>query len=269
MLPSAVEFLRSKTQGASAPGIAIVLGSGLGPVADTFTDPVVIPYTDIPGFVGSTVAGHAGKLIFGRLSGKRIVAMKGRLHFYEGHSMEQLTFPYRVFKRLGIETLVLTSAVGGISPRLKAGDLMAVRDHINFMGENPLRGPHYDDYGARFPDMSEAYPKSLRDIAKKAAKSLKFELKEGIYCAVRGPSYETPMEIQLFKKWGADVVGMSVIPETLISHQEGVKVLAITCVSNKAAGLSGRPLSHEEVMETGRRVEKRFSGLIAKIVEML
>lgn len=270
-LPRAVDFLRRRCGAHSlrTPEVALVLGSGLGGLAEKLADPTAIPYSEIPGFVGSTVSGHAGRLVLGRWGRKSLAVMQGRLHFYEGYSMEQMTFPYRVLKRLGVRTLVLTSAVGGISARLKPGNLMLVRDHLNFMGENPLRGPHHPEDGERFPDMSEAYSKSLRTAARKAAKSLRLSLTEGTYCAVRGPSYETPAEIRLFKKWGADVVGMSVVPETVVARQEGMGVLAITYVSNKAAGLSGRPLSHREVMETGRHVASSLSALLSKIVESL
>lgn len=268
-LAEAATFVKERlVAGGEAPRTILVLGSGLGGLADSLEEPRAVEFHEVPGFAGSTVAGHAGRLLSGRLAGKRIFVLQGRLHFYEGHTMEQVTFPYRALKRAGAQTLLLTSAVGGISSRLGPGDLMAVRDHVNFMGENPLRGPHSPDLGERFPDMSEVYSAELRKLAQKAAKSLKIRLAEGVYCAVRGPSYETPAEISLFKKWGADVVGMSVVPEAIVSRQEGMKVLTIACITNKAAGLSKRPLSHEEVMETGRRVRKRFSALMTKIVEL-
>jgi purine-nucleoside phosphorylase len=266
----AASFVKERlVAGGEPPQTVLVLGSGLGGLAEALEGARAVPFQDVPGFAGSTVAGHAGRLLSGRLAGKPVFVLQGRLHFYEGHTMEQVTFPYRVLKRAGAKNLILTSAVGGVSPKLAPGDLMAVRDHVNFMGENPLRGPHSPDFGERFPDMSSAYSADLRKLAQKAAKSLKISLKEGIYCAVRGPSYETPAEIRLFGKWGADVVGMSVVPEVVVSNQEGMKILAIACVTNKAAGLSKKPLSHEEVMETGARVREKFSALITKIVGSL
>jgi purine-nucleoside phosphorylase len=271
-LREAAYFLRARLDESGlgrefVPETAVVLGSGLGGLASLVEDAVTVPFADVPGFAASTVQGHAGKLHFGRLAGKPVAALQGRLHFYEGHSMEQVTFPYRVLRRLGAKVLVLTSAVGGVAKDLKPGDLVAVKDHVNFMGENPLRGPHHPEDGARFPDMSAAYSPRLRKLALSVARSQKVRMREGIYCAVRGPSYETPAEIRLFGRWGADVVGMSVVPEVVVSHQEGTEVLAVACVTNKAAGLSGKPLSHEDVMETGRRVERTLSALMLKIIE--
>jgi purine-nucleoside phosphorylase len=267
LLPKAVKFLHSKLGSRPVPRVAVVLGSGLGELTERLPSFSAVSYARIPGFAPSTTPGHTGKIVFSSLGRRPWAFLQGRWHFYEGYSMEQITFPYRVLKRLGVETLILTSAVGGISPRLKVGDLMLVRDHINFMGVNPLRGPHFADNGLRFPDMSQAYPKDLRDLAKKEARKLKISLNEGIYCADSGPCYETPAEIRVFKSWGADVIGMSLVPEVVVAKQEGLKVLAIAWISNKAAGLSPHPISHENVMAAGKRVEAKLARLITKMAK--
>ncbi|MBI4396319.1 MAG: purine-nucleoside phosphorylase [Elusimicrobia bacterium] len=267
-LSKAVQFLLSAVPQGN-PEIAVILGSGLGRFAETLSHSRSVPFEGIPGFVRSTVPGHAGRLVFGRLGNRTLAVLQGRFHFYEGHSMEQITFPCRVLKRLGVKTLILTSAVGGISSRLNPGDFVLVKDHINFMGNNPLFGPYFEEQGERFPDMTQVYPSGLRSLAKKAAHSMGLDLKEGIYCAVRGPCYETPAEIRMFKKFGADVVGMSLVPEAIVATQEGMRVLAVASVSNKAAGLSRKPLNHREVIEAGRRTEASFSALLAKIIQLL
>jgi len=267
MIQEAVAFLKARTS--ERPETAVVLGSGLGRLAEGVQSPLLLPYGDIPGFVTSTVHGHAGKLILGKLKGKELAIMQGRLHFYEGYSGAEITFPIRVLKHFGIKNLILTSAVGGIAPELKPGDLAMITDHINFMGDNPLRGFHDDSFGARFPDMSSAYDAGLRATAQKAARSLKLKLKEAVYCACRGPSYETPAEIRLFKQLGAGVVGMSVVPEVIVANQEGIRILTIAYISNKAAGLSKTPLTHEEVLATGKKVEASLANLLAKIIELI
>jgi len=260
------EFLKQKI-GDFSPKIAVVLGSGLGELAECVDKKIVVSYTDVPNMPKSTVSGHKGNFVFGCLEKKPVVIMQGRIHFYEGYSLKEVTFPVRVMKKLGVEVLILTSAVGGIKGRLplKPGDFVLVKDHINFMGDNPLVGEHYEEFGERFPDMSEVYDKNLRIVAKKVAKKLNIKLYEGVYLASRGPSYETPAEIKMFKKLGADVVGMSVVPEAIVANQQKMKVLAIAYVSNLAAGLTKKMLSHEEVLEIAERVKDKLGKLIKGI----
>jgi len=261
------EFLKQKV-GEFSPKIAVVLGSGLGELVECVDKKIVVSYADVPNMPKSTVLGHKGNFVFGYLEKKPVVIMQGRIHFYEGYSLKEVTFPVRVMKRLGVEVLILTAAVGGIKGKLplKPGDFVLVKDHINFMGDNPLVGEHYEEFGERFPDMSEVYDKNLRIVAKKVAKKLNIKLYEGVYLASRGPSYETPAEIKMFKKLGADVVGMSVVPEAIVANQQKMKVLAIAYVSNLAAGLTKKMLSHEEVLEIAEVVKDKFNKLIKNIV---
>ena len=261
------EFLKQKV-GEFSPKIAVVLGSGLGELVECVDKKIVVSYADVPNMPKSTVLGHKGNFVFGYLEKKPVVIMQGRIHFYEGYSLKEVTFPVRVMKRLGVEVLILTAAVGGIKGKLplKPGDFVLVKDHINFMGDNPLVGEHYEEFGERFPDMSEVYDKNLRIVAKKVAKKLNIKLYEGVYLASRGPSYETPAEIKVFKKLGADVVGMSVVPEAIVANQQKMKVLAIAYVSNLAAGLTKKMLSHEEVLEIAEVVKDKFNKLIKNIV---
>jgi len=260
------EFLKQKV-GEFSPKIAVVLGSGLGELVECVDKKIVVSYADVPNMPKSTVLGHKGNFVFGYLEKKPVVIMQGRIHFYEGYSLKEVTFPVRVMKRLGVEVLILTAAVGGIKGKLplKPGDFVLVKDHINFMGDNPLVGEHYEEFGERFPDMSEVYDKNLRIVAKKVAKKLNIKLYEGVYLASRGPSYETPAEIKMFKKLGADVVGMSVVPEAIVANQQKMKVLAIAYVSNLAAGLTKKMLSHEEVLEIAERVKDKLGKLIKGI----
>lgn len=245
-------FLR-RAAGGRFPAVAVVLGSGLGETAARLFDeePRFIPYDRIPGFSAPSVKGHAGRLNLGSVSGRPVAVLEGRRHFYEGLAMEEVVFPVRALARAGVKTLVLTSAVGVLTPRVAVGGLAAVGDHINFMGANPLRGPHDAANGARFPDMTEVYSTPLRKAAGK--------LPSVTYLAVSGPSYETPAEIRMFKKWGADVVGMSLVPEAMAARQEGVEVLGLIYAANRAAGLSGKPLSHEEVLAAGRAASARLT----------
>lgn len=249
------------------PEIGLILGSGLGSLADTIEDAEYYNYDSIPNFPVSTVEGHEGRLVIGKLSGKVVVAMQGRFHFYEGYSMQEVTFPVRVMKLLGVEKLIVTNAAGSVNTNYKPGDLMLITDHINFSGSNPLIGENLKDFGPRFPDMSESYKKDLREIAKKAASNLNIELKEGVYMMFSGPTYETPAEIKMARTFGADAVGMSTVPETIIANHCGIKTLGISCLTNMAAGILDQPLNHEEVIETSTRVKADFLKLMNSLIE--
>lgn len=252
--------------------IGVVLGSGLGAVAEAVDGAVAIPYEEIPHFPRSTVVGHSGRLVAGRLAGVPVLVMQGRVHFYEGYSPEQVTFPMRVLGALGVRTAILTNASGGIQEGYRVGQLVALADHINLMGWNPMVGPNEPRFasvagaGLRFFDMTEAYAKRLREIAKRAAAAEGFVLEEGIYLATTGPSFETPAEIRAFRTLGATLVGMSTVPETIVARHMGMEVLGLSCVTNLAAGLGEEKLSHEEVFAAGRKVEHRLAALLARIV---
>jgi purine-nucleoside phosphorylase len=260
----AARVIHSRTS--ETPRVAIVLGSGLGGFADDFEDAVGIPYEDIPGFARSTAQGHAGRLVIGKIDQVPLVAMQGRVHYYEGYSLEQVTFPVRVFKLLGIKTLILTNAAGGVNVQLSQGALMVLSDHLNLMGDNPLRGPNDQRFGPRFPDMTAVYSPELQEIVMEEAKGLNVEIRRGIYAALAGPSYETPAEIHLMRNIGADAVGMSTVPEAIVARQMEIEVLGISCITNMAAGISDEPINHEEVMATGDRVRATFTELLRKVV---
>jgi purine-nucleoside phosphorylase len=260
----ATRVIRSRTS--ETPRVAVVLGSGLGGFADDFEDAVGIPYEDIPGFSRSTAQGHAGKLVVGKIDQVPLLAMQGRVHFYEGYTLEQVTFPIRTFKLLGIKTLILTNAAGGINVQLSQGALMVLSDHLNLMGDNPLRGPNDDRFGPRFPDLTSAYSPELQEIVIEEARALSVEVRRGIYAALAGPSYETPAEIHLLRNLGADAVGMSTVPEVIVARQMGIEVLGISCITNMAAGISDEPISHEDVMATGDRVKETLTQLLRKVV---
>lgn len=248
------------------PRIAIILGSGLGGFADDFEDAVGIPYEEIPGFMRSTAQGHAGQLVVGKVDSVPLVAMQGRVHYYEGYSLEEVTFPIRTFKLLGIKTLILTNAAGGINVQLTQGGLMVLTDHLNLMGDNPLRGPNDERFGPRFPDMSSVYSPELQELVIEEAKTIGVEVRRGIYGALSGPSYETPAEIHLLRTLGADAVGMSTVPEAIVARHMGLEVLGISCITNMAAGISDEPINHEEVMATGDRVRGTFTELLRRVV---
>ncbi|WP_429840985.1 purine-nucleoside phosphorylase [Brevibacillus sp. FIR094] len=248
------------------PTIGLVLGSGLGVLADEIENPVIIPYHEIPGFTVSTVVGHKGQLVIGKLQGKQVVAMQGRFHFYEGHGLDAVVFPTRVMKLLGVETIIVTNAAGGINEGYNAGDLMLISDHINMTFRNPLIGANDEQLGARFPDMSEAYSKQLRKLAHEVASEQGIQLREGVYAGLLGPTYETPAEIRMLRLLGGDAVGMSTVPEVIVARHMGVKVLGISCISNMAAGILEQPLSHDEVMETTEKVKSQFLALVNGIV---
>jgi purine-nucleoside phosphorylase len=254
---------------AGVPDVAVVLGSGLGDFADTLADAKAFPYSEIPNWPASTVVGHAGKLVIGTLTGKRVAALSGRVHFYEGHDMRTVTFATRAAARLGVRTLILTNAAGGINLSFKPGTLMVMDDHINLLGTNPLVGANDDRFGPRFPDMTMVYSKRLRDLADEAARQRGLGLAHGVYAAVHGPSYETPAEIRYLRTIGADAVGMSTVPEAIVARHMGLEVLGISCITNPAAGVLPRPLVHDEVMEVARRVRGEFASLLGGIIERL
>ena len=260
----ASRVIRARTK--LEPRIAIVLGSGLGSFADDFDDAVGIPYEEIPGFARSTAQGHAGRLVIGKVDTVPVVAMQGRVHYYEGYSLEQVTFPIRTFSLLGVKTLILTNASGGINVELNQGTLMVISDHLNLMGDNPLRGPNEERFGPRFPDMSAVYSPELQALVVEESRAIGVDVRRGIYGALSGPSYETPAEIHLLRTLGADAVGMSTVPEAIVARHMGLEVLGISCITNMAAGISDEPINHEEVMATGDRVRESFAQLLRGVV---
>jgi purine-nucleoside phosphorylase len=266
-LKSAHAAIRSHTP--SEPRIAIILGTGLGRLANEIELEAAIPYADIPNFPLSTVESHSGRLIIGRLDGHRVVAMQGRFHRYEGYSLRQVTFPVRVLRMLGAQTLIVSNVSGGMNPRWQPGDLMIIDDHINMLGVNPLTGPNEPRWGTRFPDMSEVYSARLRRAADQAAVTRRVHIEHGVYLAVMGPSYETPAEIRAFRALGADAVGMSTVPEALVARHMGMEVLGISCIANPAAGLLPKPLSSDEVLAASARAARPFAALLEGILERI
>jgi purine-nucleoside phosphorylase len=260
----AAKWILSKTK--LRPRIALVLGSGLGAFADDLAARVRIPYEKIPGFPRSTAIGHAGLLVIGKVENVAVAVMQGRAHLYEGYSTKEVAFPMRVLGRMGIRAVILTNAAGGVHSDLKQGAFVVIRDHINLQGANPLVGPNDERLGPRFPDMTEAYWKPYREIALLEAKRLGIAAHEGVYAALSGPSYETPAEIRYLKAIGADLVGMSTVPEVIVAGHMGIRVLGISCVTNMAAGIPDRPLDHAEVLETGERVQGRFIALLRGVL---
>ena len=261
---TAAQSILQRTQ--LRPKIGLVLGSGLGAFADSLTNPTRIPYAEIPTFPRSTAIGHAGQMILGQVGDIPVAAMQGRVHLYEGYSAQQIAFPIRVFGCMGVRTVILTNAAGGINLNYQQGALVLIRDHINLQGANPLIGPNDDRFGVRFPDMTQAYAKEYRAIAKEESAKSGIALQEGVYAALPGPSYETPAEINYLRIIGADLVGMSTVSEVIAANHMGMKVLAISCVTNMAAGIIDQPLSHKEVMETGERVKASFEALIRAVL---
>ena len=261
------KFIKNKI-GDFVPEIGIVLGSGLGELADEYCD-IAISYSEIPDFIKSNVAGHKGQLVFAEIEGKKVVMMQGRNHYYEGHKMSEITYPVKVMKKLGVKTLILTNAAGAVNESFRPSDLMIITDHINFMGVNPLVGPNDDSFGERFPDMSEVYKKNLVNLAEKCADKLLIDIQKGVYLASSGPSYETPAEINMMRLMGADAVGMSTVPEAIVANWCGMDVLGISCISNAASGVSDVRLSHEEVIATTNRAKTRFKSLIKSILREL
>jgi purine-nucleoside phosphorylase len=273
-LDLAGDFIRMRLGDRPLPRLAIVLGSGLGKLAELIRNPLTVPYADVPYFPVSTVEGHAGRLVIGDLpdqDGKAtpVVAFQGRFHLYEGYEASQVVFPIRALARLGIKAFIITNAAGGINSYFAPGDLMIITDHMNLTGQNPLVGSHDDRLGPRFPDMSEAYDKRFRELTKEAGEEMGLKLREGVYTVLSGPSYETPAEVRMLARIGCDACGMSTIPEVVACRQMGVRVLGISLISNLAAGISPHPLTHTEVMETGRRVADDFTRLVSRVVPRL
>jgi purine-nucleoside phosphorylase len=264
---NAVRSIRSRSEVDAK--VAVVLGSGLGAFAEDFEQSVSLPYREIPGFVSSTAEGHVGRLVIGKVKGVPVLAMQGRVHYYEGYTLEEVTFPIRTFHLLGIKTLILTNAAGGIDVQLTQGALMVISDHLNLMGVNPLRGRNDERFGPRFPDMSEVYTRELQELATEEARELDITVRRGIYAALAGPSYETPAEIHMLRAFGADAVGMSTVPEAIVARHMGMKVLGISCITNMAAGISETPIHHEEVMETGQKVREKFTELLRRVIAKL
>jgi purine-nucleoside phosphorylase len=263
----AADVLRTRVQ--PVPEVAVVLGSGLGPFADRVADAATIPYGDIPGWPVSGGIGHAGQLVAGTAVGRRVLVLSGRAHVYEGHSLEAVTFPMRVLARLGVTTVLLTNAAGGINTRFAKGALMVIDDHINFFGANPLVGPNDERFGLRFPDMSEVYSRRLRQLADESAHAAGLRIEHGVYLGLSGPSFETPAEIRAFRAWGADAVGMSTVPEAIVARHMGLSVLGLSCVTNMAAGMLPQPLTAEEVLETTERVREDFIALLEGVLGRL
>jgi purine-nucleoside phosphorylase len=269
----AAEFIKSKY--AKEIKVALVLGSGLGAFADDLQNSVKIRYEDIPNFARSTVEGHAGQLVLGEIDGVSVAVQQGRFHYYEGYEMSQVMMPVRTFGLLGIKNLILTNAAGSVRTDLQQGSLMLLRDHINLMGVNPLRGINDERFGVRFPDMTEVYDRNFQGIASEEEKKMCEEknikpfLKRGVYCALSGPTYETPAEIRMFRLLGADAVGMSTVPEAIAARHLGMKVLGISCITNLAAGVSDVPINHEEVMETGAKIAETFKELLRRIINKI
>jgi len=261
---SAAKSILRKTK--LRPKIALVLGSGLGAFADEFSNSTRIPYAKIPYFPRSTAIGHVGQLVLGTVDGVPVAGMQGRVHLYEGYSVKQVAFPMRVFSRMGIKAVLLTNAAGGINLNYTEGALVVLRDHINLQGANPLVGPNDDRFGARFPDMTRAYDPDFRRLVTEEGKKLQLNLHEGVYLALAGPNYETPAEIHAFRTLGADLVGMSTVPEVLVARHSGIRVVGISCVTNMAAGITGKTLTAEEVFETGARVKTQFIALLKAVI---
>ncbi len=249
--------------------IAVVLGSGLGDYAEEFEDVREIKYRDIPHFPVSTAPGHSGKLISGTKAGKRVLIMSGRMHMYEGIPLEQIAFPIRVLKLMGVKNLILTNAAGGVNASFRPGDLMLITDYINLTGRSPLTGPNEALFGPRFPDMSQAFSKELRQAALESAQEMNLEIRQGVYCWMSGPCYETPAEIRMIRLLGADAVGMSTVPDVMAAVHASIKTLGISCITNMAAGMLDQPITHQEVLEVGKKVQSSFRGLLDRVIEKL
>lgn len=257
-----------KDQGVDALEVGLILGSGLGELADEIEDRVVIQYTDIPSFPVSTVEGHAGQLVCGTLGGKKVIALQGRFHYYEGYTMEVVTFPIRVMSELGVESMIVTNAAGGVNRDFTPGDLMMITDHINFFGTNPLIGANDEERGPRFPDLSQAYDLEYQTFIKEAATELDLPLKEGVYFGMTGPTYESPAEIRMINTLGGDSVGMSTVPEVIVARHAGIRVAGISCITNFAAGLGGE-LNHEDVIEVSTKIRSSFKSLVVTLLEKM
>lgn len=266
-LNESIAYIKSRLE--ARPEIAIILGSGLGGLGDKIEDRIIIKYEDIPNFPESTVVGHAGQLVYGSLGGKKVIAMQGRFHFYEGYEIGEVVLPTRVMLGLGVENLIVTNAAGGVDTSYIPGDLMMITDHINFTGVNPLMGKNYEDLGPRFVDMSQVYDKKVLDLTRKCAGDLDIDLKEGVYMWMTGPNYETATEVKMARILGASAVGMSTVPEVLVAAHQGVSILGISCITNMAAGILDEALNHEEVIETSNKAKEKFESLVTKVIEEL
>ncbi|HJB24543.1 MAG TPA: purine-nucleoside phosphorylase [Candidatus Jeotgalibaca pullicola] len=257
-----------KDKGFLEPEIGLILGSGLGDLADEITNPIVVPYSEIPHFPISTVKGHKGQLVYGELSGKTVIAMQGRFHFYEGYPIQEVTLPIRVMKLLGVHSVGLTNAAGGVNIDFSPGDLMLIQDHINFTGQNPLIGPNDEEMGPRFPDMSQTYDSDYQEKIKSVAKKMNVAIKEGVYMGFSGPTYETPAEIKMARTLGADAVGMSTVPEAIVARHSDLRVFGISCITNLAAGMQ-TSLNHQEVVEVSKRVNQTFKTLLKETLKVI
>lgn len=251
------------------PEIGLILGSGLGVLGEEVQDKIIIEYSDIPNFPVSTVEGHKSRFVFGTLNNKKVAVMQGRFHYYEGYSMQEVVFPVWVMQAIGIKSLIVTNAAGGVNKSFKPGNLMLIKDHINFSSDNPLIGPNINEIGVRFPDMSNAYNHALIELAKKCAKDNNIEIREGTYMMFTGPSYETPAEIKAVRVLGGDAIGMSTVPEVIAASHSGMEVLGISCITNMAAGILDKPLNHQEVIDTAEKVKSSFVSLVKSIVQNL
>ena len=268
-LNAAVAAIRAALPPNAKPTVGLILGSGLGAFADTLDARVAVPFDKIPGIPPSTIVGHAGNVVYGKKAGVELLALQGRVHFYEGHDLARVAFPARVLVAAGCKTLVITNAAGGVDATLKAGEIVILRDHLNLLGGSPLRGPNDDELGPRFPDMTEAYDRQLRALAAEAGADVGLTLREGVYAASPGPQYETPAEVRMLRSLGADLVGMSTVPEVIAAVHMGARVLGLSCCTNLAAGVTGEKLSHAEVTETAARVRDQFIALLSRIIEKL
>ncbi len=266
-LNNIIDYLKDRIN--IEPDIGLILGSGLGVMAEEIHNKEIVDYEAIPDFPVSTVEGHAGRFVLGELADKKVIAMQGRFHYYEGYTMKEIVLPVRMFQKMGVQRMIVTNAAGGINLNFEAGDFMIITDHINLMGDNPLRGENIKSLGTRFPDMSEAYSTQLIDLAEKAAMDQELMLNKGIYAAVMGPSYETPAEIRYLRNIGADAVGMSTVPEVITANHAGIEVLGISCITNMAAGVLPSPLDHREVMKIAENVKPDFISLIKSIIEKM
>lgn len=260
IIENCVKIIRERTD--FEPEIGMILGSGLGAYAENIENPIIIPYGELPDFPVSTVAGHAGQFVMGECKGRKVIAMQGRVHYYEGYTQKEVTMPVRIMKRLGVKKMILTNAAGGINVDFEPGTLMMLRDHINFSGSNPLLGENFDEDGPRFPDMTRVYHEDFRKKLKQAAGEKGIKLEEGVYMILSGPTYETPSEVKMVRILGADAVGMSTVPEAIVCAHCGIPVLGISCITNFGAGILNQPLNHEEVTETANRVKKTFAAVI-------
>jgi purine-nucleoside phosphorylase len=268
-IAQALGDIRGALPAGARPTVGLILGSGLGGFADRLDDRVAIPYPRIHGFMPSTVVGHSGNLVYGRHGGVEVLALQGRAHFYEGHELARVAFPARVLIAAGCRTLIITNAAGGVDPTLQPGQIVILQDHLNLMGGSPLRGPNEDTLGPRFPDMTEVYPAALRALAAEAGRDVGLTLRAGVYAALSGPSYETPAEVRMLRILGADMCGMSTVPEAIVASHMGARVLGLSCVTNLAAGITGEKLSHDEVTATAERVRVDFERLLGRILERL